>query len=180
MAKNWQEVKADIEKELDLIWEDKPVEFKMAEAGWFPSGAGVDGSAIGNMFFLIADTSNIGRHVCEPAMWAAVTDDHVTLEQLQWWWKRLTGGTARILGMWVDEPGSHCPHPWLNFGKAYDFYNAILDAYPSMESKEDFANLYYSWANYLNCLNRWAMICFPWDLCWDQRPKTSTNPGISI
>jgi len=180
MAKKWQDVKADIEKELDLIWEDKPVEFRMAEAGWFPSGAGTDGSAIGNMFFLISDTSNIGRHVCEPAMWAAIRDDSVTLEQIQWWWKRLTGGTTRILGMWIDEPGSRCPYPWLNFGKVYDFYNAILDSYPSMESKEDFANLYYSWANYLNCLNRWAMVCFPWEHCWDKLPKTSTNPGIAI
>ena len=179
MTKKWQDVKADIEEELDLIWEDKPMEFRMAEAGWFPSGAGTDGSALGNMFFLIADTSNIGRHVVEPAMWASFTNDNVTLEQMQWWWEQLTGGTARLFS-WVDEPDSRCPHPWLNLGKIHEFYTAIADSFPSMKSKEDFASVYYSWANYLTCLNRWAMICFPWELGWDKRPKTSTNPGIAI
>jgi len=152
----------------------------MAEVGWFPSGAGTDGSALGNLSFLISDTANIGRHVVEPAMWASFTDDSVTLEQMQIWWQRLTGGISSILGMWIDEPESNCPYPWLNLGKVYDFFNDIVEAFPSMQTKDDFANVYYSWANYLNCLNRWAMVCFPWELCWDKLPKTKTNPGIDV
>ena len=174
MAKHWMEVKDEIENELDKIFWDKPIEFQMSEKGMFPSGAGTDGSALGNMYFLIADTSNVGRHVVEPAMWAALNDDSIDVETIKKFWNYLTGGTCRLLG---SEAPPNCPAPWLNQPNMWKFYNDIVEAFPTIKTKADFQEVYFSWANYLTTLNRWAMICYPWEDSWDKHPKSGQIPA---
>ena len=175
MAKHWKDVKEEIENELDKIWFKKPVEFVMSERGYFPSGAGTDGSAVGNLYFLIADTSNIGRHVVEPCIYAALDNESIDVETIKTFWRYLTGGTARLVGSMAPP---NCPAPWLNLPNVWKFFCDILDAFDSIKTKDDFREIYYSWANYLTCLNRWAMVCFPWEYVWDKVPKTKEDPGI--
>lgn len=173
MAMHWKEVKEEIEQELDKIFWDKPVEFQMIEKGYFPSGAGTDGSAVGNMYFMISDTSNIGRHVVEPMMWAAVGDETIDVETIKKMWKYATGGTTQLLG---SEAPPNCPAPWLNQPKMWKFYNDIVDSFPTITTKEEWVDVYFSWAQYLTCLNRWAMICYPWEDNWYKHPKTKVAP----
>ena len=167
MEMTWREVKNMIEDEIDKIWWEEPEEFTMARRGYFPSGVNVDGSVFGNLFFLVADTSSIGRHVTEPAIYAALDDDEIDLKVIKKMWVYLTGGTARLLGSKCEPK---CPAPWLNLGNVWKFYQAMEGVLDTIQTKEDFRQLYYSWANYLTCLNRWAMITFPWDLGWDKTP----------
>lgn len=173
MKRDWRNVKNMIENEIDKIWWEKPIEFRMAEKGHFPSGCNVDGGTLGNQYFMIADTSNIGRHVVEPAIYAALDDDRFTVDQIKVMWDYLTGGTARLLG---SHSLPNCVAPWLNLPYVWDFYLAIVESFDSIKTKDDFREVYYSWANYLTCLNRWAMTTFPWHLAWDARPRAKEVP----
>ena len=163
MAKNWKEIKRDIEDELDKIWFSAPREIVMAMQGCFPSGANVDGSAFGDMYWLTTDTNKIGRHTVEPAIYKVLADDSVSLEEIKRFWKYLTGGTATVLGG-VSEPV--CPAPWLNLGNVCRFYQEIAAAMDTIETKDDLREILYSWFNYLTCMNYWARIKFPWEILW--------------
>lgn len=174
MAMNWLDVKNEIEDEIDKIFWDKPIEFQLAEKNIFPSGAGTDNCALGNRFFMISDTSNIGRHVVEPAMYAAFDDDEISLDVMKKFWVYLTGGTTEVLGSMLEP---NCKAPWLNLPKIREFYLDMVDALDSIHTKEEFKEMYYSWANYLTVLNRWAMVTYPWEYGWYQTKRTTEIPG---
>ena len=40
MGKHWTEVKEEIEREIDKIWYDEPIEVTLSKKGIYPSGAG--------------------------------------------------------------------------------------------------------------------------------------------
>jgi hypothetical protein len=161
MAKNWLKVKNEIEKEIDKIWWKEPEEVTMSKLGVFPSGAGTEGQVLGNLFFLIADTQGMGWWTTEPAMKAAMTDSLFTLEHLKRMWKYMTVHMAGLMGE-VDKP--KCPAPWLNLPKLWRFCQDIVDSFDSIKTKEEFADLIWSWTNYVNRLNKWFFLVFPWHL----------------
>ncbi|NLZ73021.1 MAG: hypothetical protein GX905_04290 [Bacteroidales bacterium] len=66
----------------------------------------------------------------------------------------LMGGTAL----------PNCPAPWLNLPKLKKFCADIVDSFDSIKTKEDFADLIWSWGNYVNRLNKWFFLIFPWHL----------------
>ena len=72
MAKHWQEVKDEIEREIDKNWLDEPIEVTMSKNGVFPSGAGTDGQYLGNLFFLVCDTQAMGWWTAAPAIQQAL------------------------------------------------------------------------------------------------------------
>ena len=161
MAKNWREVKDEIEKDIDRIWWEEPEEVKKCRLGVFPSGAGTDGQTLGNLFFLVADTQAMGWWTIEPAMQAAMADSTFTLEHCKRMWKYLTLQMAGLMGE-VDPP--KCPAPWLNLPKLWQFCKDIVDSFDTIKTKEEFASLIWSWENYVNRLNRWFCLIFPWHL----------------
>jgi len=161
MAKDWREVKDEIEAEVDRIWFDEPEEVTMSKLGIFPSGAGVDGQVLGNLFFLVADTQGMGWWTAEPAMKQALNDPTFTLEHCKRMWKYMTVHMAKLMGD-VDPP--RCPAPWLNLPKLVQFCNDILGSFDSVKTKEEFADLMWSWFNYVNRLNKWFFLTFPWHL----------------
>ena len=81
-------------------------------------------------------------------------------------WKYVNVHIAKLMG---DEDPPGCPAPWLNLPKLRDFALDIVDSFPSIETKEEFRDLLWSWFNYVNCLNRWFFLVFPWHL-GDQFP----------
>jgi hypothetical protein len=68
---------------------------------------------------------------------------------------------AKMLG---NEAPPGCPAPWLNLPKLYKFCVEIEESFPSVETKEELGDLLWSWFNYVNCLNRWFFLVFPWHL----------------
>jgi len=166
MTKDWREVKDAIEKDIDRIWWDEPEEVTMSKNGIFPSGASVDGQVLGNLFFLVADTQAMGWWTAEPAMKMAMEDPEFSLEHCKKMWKYINVHMAKLMGD-VDPPG--CPAPWLNLPKLKEFALDIVDSFPSIKTKDEFRDLLWSWFNYVNCLNRWFFLVFPWHL-GDQFP----------
>jgi hypothetical protein len=161
MANNWREVKDEIEKDIDRIWWEEPEEVKKSKLGIFPSGAGTDGQVLGNLFFLIADTQGMGWWTVEPAIQAAIADPTFTVEHCKRMWKYLTFHMAGLMGE-VDPP--NCPAPWLNLPKLWQFCKDIVDSFDTIKTKEEFADLIWSWENYVNRLNWWFFLVFPWHL----------------
>lgn len=159
--KHWRQVKDDIEDDLDRIFWDEPEEVTMSKLGVFPSGASVGNQILGNLVFLIADTQAIGWKSAAPAIRAALRDPEFSLEQCKRMWRYTTLHIAKMLG---SEAPPDCPAPWLNLPKLYQFSRDIDEALPTVKSKEELEDLLWSWFNYVNCLNRWFFLTFPWHL----------------
>jgi hypothetical protein len=161
MSKDWRVVKDNIEKEIDSIWFEEPEEVKMSRMGIFPSGAGTDGQILGNLFFLVADTQAMGWWTAEPAIKSAIDDPDFSVKHCKRMWKYMTYHMANLMGD-LDPP--KCPAPWLNLPKLWQFCKDIVDAFDTITTKEEFADLIWSWENYVNRLNKWFFLIFPWHL----------------
>jgi len=158
LAKDWRNVKEEIEAEIDRIWWDEPEEVTMAKLGIFPSGASVDGQVLGNLYFLMSDTTSMGSHT-DTLMNHAFKDSRFTVDHLKFMWRHLTEVLAYLFGN-VDPPG--CPAPWFNCSKVKKFCDDIIDSFDTIKTKEELQDLLFSWSNYINCLNRWFWLTFPW------------------
>lgn len=162
MAKDWRVVKEEIEQEIEKIWYDEPVEVTMSKKCIFPSGAGTMGKCFGNLFFLVCDTQAMGWWTCEPCMYQTFSDDLFTLEHCKRVFKYMTMHMTKLMGSYNAE--HNCPAPWMNLPKFWTFSSDIVDAYDSIQTKEEFHDLIWSWENYVNRINRYFYVVFPWEL----------------
>jgi len=161
MAKDWHEVKDQLEAELDRIWWDEPEEVTMSKLGIFPSGAGVYNQVLGNLFFQLTETQAMGWATAEPIVKQLIANPTFTLEQCEIVWKYLTVNMTKLLGG-MDPP--RCPAPWLNLPKLLQFSNDIVNSFETVKTKEELSDLLWSWFNYVNCVNLWFALAFPWHL----------------
>jgi hypothetical protein len=161
MTRDWRTVKDEIERDLDRIMWEEPVEVKMSRLGVFPSGAGTDGQTLGNLFFLAGDMQAIGWWTAAPAMKQAIEDPDMSVETCKRFWKYMTVHMFQLMGD-VSEP--NCPAPWLNLGELARFGRDVVDALDSIETKEELDSLLWSWFNYTQRLYRWLFLVFPWEL----------------
>ena len=158
---SWLKVKDAIEEELDRIFWDEPEEVTMCKKGIYPSGANVGGQVLGNLVFLIADTQAMGWKCAKPTVTAAIRDADIGLDECKKIWRYSTLHIAKMLGS-MKLPG--CPAPWLNVDKLYKFSVAIDEVLAEIKTKDELEDLLWSWFNYVDCLNRWFFLVFPWHL----------------
>lgn len=161
MPKHWQEVKDAIEADLDRIMWEEPVEVKMSRLGVYPSGAGTDGQYLANLFFLVADTQAMSWWTSHPAMQRALDDPNMPLEQCKSMWIYVNAHMAHLMG---DVAMPNCPAPWMNLPRLSRFCDDIIACFESIETKDELADLMWSWFNYMHRLNRWFFLVFPWEL----------------
>lgn len=169
MAKNWQDVKNELEKEIDAVWFDEPAEITMIKKGVYPSGAGTFGQAFGNVVFAFADTHALGALVFEAPMFGFLKNDSFTLDQCKTIFYSFNMNKCRILGA-NHGPDSKCPAAWLNLPKFDKYFNEIYESYDSIKTKEEFADLLWSWFNYIDRINRWVYTIFPWEVVGQLMP----------
>jgi hypothetical protein len=169
MTKHWKDVKDEIEREIDKIWWEEPIEVKMSKNGVFPSGAGAHGYYLGNLFFQVCDTQAMGWWTAVPAIQQALEDDFFTLEHCKRMWKYINFHMAHLMG---DRSGENCPAPWLNLPKFSQFADDIVDSFGTIQTKDEFRDLIWSWQNYVNCINRWFQTVFPWELGGQLKVRT--------
>jgi hypothetical protein len=158
--KNWIEVKDEIEKEIDKIWYDEPIEVTLSKNGIYPSGAGSQERYFGNLFFQVSDPMCLGWSLVEPAMYKAIADENFTLQALKNMFQYLVHGKVRLLG---GTYGENCPAAWLNLPKFWSFYNDIVDSFDTIDNKDDFKDLIWSWQNYVSRMCRWFHTVYPWE-----------------
>ncbi len=166
---NWKEVKAELEAEIDKIWFNCPPEIELSAKGVFPSGAGTYGQAFGNLLFVFSDTYAISWLYFESPFKEMMDDDKYSLEQVKDIFYRVNFNKCRILGA-NHGKGSKCPAAWLNLPKFQKFFTDIYESYDSIKTKEEFKSLIWSWFNYIDRINRWVYIVFPWEVVGQQLP----------
>ncbi len=159
--RDWRKVKDEIEADLDRIFWDEPVEVEMCRLGVFPSGAEVHGQVLGNLLFLVGDTSAMGWKCAQPTVNAALKDPRFNVEQVEAIWLAATMPIAKLVGE-IDPP--RCPAPWLNLPKVLQFAKEIEESFPGIQTKEELEDLLWSWFNYINTLNRWFTVAFPFEM----------------
>ena len=118
MGKHWLEVKDEIEKEIDKIWFDEPIEVTMSKAGIYPSGACAHERYMGIMFFQVSDPMAIGWSLVEPAMYKAIADEDFSLNICKKMFQYMVANKVRLLG---GTNGEECPAAWFNLPKFYSF-----------------------------------------------------------
>ena len=158
---DWRMVKDEIEIDLDRIFWDEPFEVEMCRSGVFPSGANVHGQVLGNLLFLVGDTSAMGWKCAQPTVNFALRDASFSVEQCKTLWLAATMPIAKLVGD-VDPP--RCPAPWLNLPKVLKFALEIEASFPTVKTKEELEDLLWSWFNYVNTFNRWFTVAFPFEL----------------
>ena len=147
MARQWKDVKAKIEAELDAIMWEEPLEVKMSRLGVFPSGAGAHGQYIANLLFLVADTQAMSWWTTEPAMLQALEDPDLDVEACKKFWKYQTVHMAHLMG---DADPPRCPAPWMNLPKLSELCDDIVDSFATIATKEELGSLLWSWFAYMN------------------------------
>ncbi len=158
---DWRKVKEMIERDLERVFWEEPEEVTMSKKSIFPSGASVGGQVLGNLVFLIADTQAMGWKCAKPAVTSAIKDPEIGLEECKKIWRYSTLHIAKMLG---SQAPPNCPAPWLNLPNLYKFSVAIDEALPGIKTKEELEDLLWSWFNYVDVLNRWFFLVFPWHL----------------
>lgn len=151
MAKLWREVKRNIEDEIDRIWWEEPEEIKKTRLGIYPSGAGVYNQYLGNLYYVHGDLLALAYETAQPLMRQVLDDSDFTLEHCKKIWRSLNMNKCELLD-------------WLNFKKVLVLANDIVESFESIKTKEEFADLFWSWNNYINRLQEWAFFTFPWEL----------------
>ncbi len=159
MKGNWKEVKKKIEEEIDVIWKNEPLEVKASSRGLFPSRAGSWGMATGNLVSQLMDTYVGGFGSAAQVVDEALKNESFSLEQCR---TLFITSYQRL----VEEMGAKSKNgaAWLNMPKAWKFYNEIVESLDSLNSKEEFASLIWSWKNYLRRLNIWFVTAFNWEV----------------
>lgn len=161
MGQHWTEVKAKIEADLDRIMWEEPVEVKMSRLGVFPSGAGTRDQYLSNLVFQVADTQAMSWWTAEPAMQQALKDPELSVEHCKKFWKYINLHMAHLMG---DVHKPKCPAPWMNLPKLTELAVDVVDSFDSIKTKEELADLLWSWFGYTERLNRWFFLIFPWEL----------------
>ncbi len=177
MAKHWTEVKARIEADLDRIMWEEPIEVKMSRLGVFPSGAGTGGQYLSNLVFQVADTQAMSWWTAEPAMQQALADPDLDVEHCKKFWKYVNHHMAHLMG---DVAQPNCPGPWMNLPTYSQFADEIVECFPTIKTKDELADLLWSWFNYTERFNRWFFLIFPWHLGDDYPLKTRAEVDAMI
>lgn len=164
MKKDWIAVKDEIEREIDAIWLNEPMEVAASSRGLFPSCAGSHGMATGNLLYQIADTFAAGFGDAAEGMQEILCNDSYTLDQAKSMFPVLYGGLAMHMGGRAKNGAA-----WLNLPKVWTFYQDILGAMDSITEKDMLASLVWSWKNYLKRLNIWFSLCFTWEVIGNLR-----------
>lgn len=175
MVRHWTDVKDEIERELDKIWFDEPIEVILSKKGIFPSGAGAYGNYFGNLFFQLSETQGLGPYIIEPLFYQALEDDLFTVEHLKKMFTYTYYRKCKLLG---DEDGNGCPAAWFNLPKAWRFYNAVVECFDTVDNKVDFKDLMWSWFAYLTRMYRWFHTVFPWEVCGQLMPCIETLEDV--
>ena len=161
MPKHWTDVKKNIDAELDAIMWDEPLEVTMSRLGAFPSGAGTRGQYLSNLLFQVADTQAMSWWTAEPAMQQALSDPDLSVEHCKKFWQYMTVHMGHLMGD-VAPPG--CVAPWMNLPSLTTIPDEIVESFDTIETKEELADLLWSWFGYIERLNRWFFLVFPWEL----------------
>jgi len=145
--KTWKDIKNEIDAELKRIILEEPVEVKKIRMGIIESGAGTRGQYYTTFVFAFNDLRNYGSLGLRP-LFKATADPTFTVDQLKTLFKYST-----VLAVFLRYCG---------LKKVLTFRNNILEAFDTIQTKEQFKEVVMSYLCYISRLQLWCHHYFPW------------------
>jgi hypothetical protein len=94
-------------------------------------------------------------------MQQALADPELSVEHCKKFWKYINVHMAHLMG---DVLPPNCPAPWMNLKTLTDLSDEVVACFDTVKTKDELADLMWSWFSYTERLNRWFFLIFPWEL----------------
>lgn len=147
-SNNWKEVKAKIEKIMDQIWLDMPLEVKKVKAGILPHNSGHHGQYLTSWASLMSTTFGWNFY-CLGFINIALNDKSITLEQCKTFLIQAYRNSTRY--------ASFIAYPTI-----FPLWLEIESSFPTVKTKEELKEFMTSWQLYLSRMHMWNAQIFPW------------------
>ena len=148
---NWSEVKDKIDKEAERIIFTPPDEvLKIFKYQIIDSGAGTAGQALTTMVFCEGDCRALAYYNVNNFL-VIVEEPSITLEQLKYLARHYLPIGSEFLG-------------YCGLKKIWEFVQDVLGALDTVNTKEEFKDLFDSLNLYVSVVHGWVHHYFPWHI----------------
>jgi hypothetical protein len=161
MVKTWQEVRQEIETETNQIWLEEPLEIKKLRMGLVDSKAGTYGQYFSTLVFVNGEIRALACY-CAGGLARSAGLNSVSLEALKEQAEIFLPVSAKFLG-------------YCGLESVWNFTQDIINALPTIRTKEEFRALFGSFNIYCGRLHIWTLNILPWELgmLYPQRDRDS-------
>jgi len=150
---DWREAKTLIEKEIDRVWFDEPVEIQKIRWGVIDSGAGTGDQSFTVLVHLEAYLMLIGADVMYRFLKISQYED-MELKTLNRITKEFLVATFNVFEFMTD----------MGLTNMHQMGQMYADALDTLETKEQFVELTGAMMTYVIRMHRWIHFIFPWNL----------------
>jgi hypothetical protein len=150
MAKAWQQVRDEIESATNTIWLEEPLEIKKLRMGLIDSKAGTYGQYFSTMVFVNGDIRALACYYAGGLARSAAIES-ISLESLKEQVQIFLPASAKFLG-------------YCGLKSVWELTQDIIEALPSIKTKEEFKELLGSFNIYCGRLHIWTLNILPWEL----------------
>jgi len=150
---DWREAKAIIEKEIDRVWFDEPVEIQKIRWGVIDSGAGSAEQSFSVLVHLEAYLMLVGADVMYRFLKIAGYDD-IELPALNRLTREFLTGTFNVFEFMTD----------LGLTNMHETGQMYADSLDTLKTKQEYIELTGAMMTYVIRMHRWIHLIFPWNL----------------
>ncbi|TGT91326.1 MULTISPECIES: hypothetical protein [unclassified Mesorhizobium] len=150
---DWRQAKSIIEKEIDRVWFDEPVEIQKVRWGIIDSGAGSGEQSFSVLVHLEAYLMLVGADVMYRLLKISKYED-MQLPTLNRMTREFLTGTFNVFEFMTD----------LGMTNMHQIGQMYSDALDQLETKEEFVELTGAMMTYVIRMHRWVHFIFPWNL----------------
>ncbi len=150
---DWREAKAIIEKEIDRVWFDEPVEIQKVRWGVIDSGAGSGEQSFSVLVHLEAYLMLVGADVMYRLLKISKYED-MELTTLNRMTREFLTGTFNVFEFMTD----------LGLTNMHEVGQMYSDALDTLKTKDEYVELTGAMMTYVIRMHRWVHFIFPWNL----------------
>lgn len=150
---NWRQAKAIIEKEIDRVWFEEPIEVQKVRWGIIDSGSGTREQSFTVLVHLEAYLMLVGADVMYRFLKVSQYEDMqlATMNRLT---REFLTGTFNVFEFMTD----------LGMTNMHEIGQMYSDALDTLETKEQYVELTGTMMTYVIRMHRWIHLIFPWNL----------------
>jgi hypothetical protein len=145
-----EELKAEIEREIEKIWLDEPYDIYALKKGYLPSGAGIYDQYFSVLVMLGGEMRALGIHIFADLIEFARSSDF-TLSQLKIMAKRMLKIDCNVIGYFGLR----------DYGEILNKFYMLID---DISTKEEFQSILGLMFTLTNRYQIWMHQIFPWGL----------------
>lgn len=150
---NWREAKAVIEKEIDRVWFNEPIEIQKVRMGVIDSGAGTGEQSFTVLVHLEAYMMLVGADVMYRLLKISKYED-MELQTLNRMTREFLTGTFNVFEFMTD----------LGLTNMHQIGQMYADMLDQLKTKDEYVELTGAMMTYVIRMHRWIHFIFPWNL----------------